>query len=343
MGASACNVGSPPAATVEGQDISTDHLDAIVAAHLEADPEQFAYLQGSGRDTYAMATTSSLLANLITQVLQSELAQQRDARPSQEERDEAETLVRESFVAGAATPTDGSAPDEEAQAASAAIFDALPTETQEWLVDLKADTLALSRVLARDADVEAQARAIYDADPTAFEQLCLRAIMAEADDASAVSERLAAGEDFGAVSADLTVDPGLAEAGGELGQCLSLQQLLQAGLTQEVVLAVADLDEGEATEQADLGDGYAYFFEVQDRVQPAFEDVAQQIAASLPDPGEAAVQALVVEERPDADITVDPRFGEWDGETGQIIPPPGATSVETVPAEFGAGQPTSEG
>lgn len=343
LGASACNLGAPPAATVEGQQISSDHVDAIIDAYIEGDPDQFGSLEGSGRDTVQLAAASSLLSNLISQVFQSELAAQNDAVPTEEERQEAQTLVQNSFVAGATPPADGSQPDAEAQAASKAIYDAMPTETQEWLVDLRADTLALARVLAEGEDVESQAREIYDANPATFEQLCLRAIIVEPDTVAEVRERLDAGDDFGAVSTELTVDPALAEAGGELGQCLTIQQLLQAGLTQEIVDLVSDLDAGEATDAIDLGDGFGYFFEVQERTIPQFEDVAEQIVASLPDPGEAAVQALVLEERPDADISIDPRFGEWDGETGQIAPPPGAATAESVPADLGgAGAPTGE-
>jgi hypothetical protein len=343
VGASACNLGTPPAATVEGQTISATRVDEIIDAYMEADPEQFGQLEGAGRDTVQLAAASSLLANLVSQVFQSELAAQNDATPTSEERQEAEQLVKESFVSGAETPTDGSQADPEAQETSAAIYEALPSGTQEWLVDLKADTLALARVLAEGEDLTSQAREIYEADPSAFEQLCLRAIIAEPDGVADVRERIAAGEDFGAISAEVSVDPTLAAANGELGQCLTLQQLAQAGLSQDVLGLVAELGSGEATDAIDLGDGFAYFFEVQSRQTPEFEAVVDQITATLPDPGEAAVQALVAEERPDADISVDPRFGEWDGETGVITPPPGATTAETVPADFGAGQPaTSE-
>lgn len=338
--ATSCNAGRPPAATVAGRDLSAQRLDDLVGAFLEADPDTYgAQIEGQGEDTYQMAAVSSVLTTLVIQMAQAELAEQEGAIPTEEERTEAEDLVRNSFAAGASAevdPTTGQPSEEalQAQEASAAVFDALSEDTREWLIDLRASTLALGRVAAEDSgDLEEQARQIYDADPSAFERLCVRAVLVETADVPDVQARLDAGEDLGAVSSEVTVVPELAAAGGELGQCLPPDQLAAANLPPQIVEVLRGLEVGDVSEPFDLGDGTTAWFDLSDRQQPPFEEVQPQIEASLPDPGEAALSQLVQESIGDIDIHVDPRFGTWDPETGIVSPPAGARTPETEPTQ----------
>ncbi len=321
---SACNPGRPPAATVGGTDISAARVDQMLEAFVEGAPDIYrSAIQGQGDDTTQMGAASAILNSLVLQVLQAQLAEDAGVVPGADDIDEATRLVQASFVSGAAQPDDP-APAEGAAAAleqSTAIFDAMPADLQDWLVDLRATTLAFSDSLA----TEDEAREVYDADPSAYDLLCLRAIIAEPDGVDAVQQRLDAGDDFGAVSTDLTIDPQLAAAGGELGQCLTLDQMVQAGLSQAVVDIIATLDDtGDLTGPVDLGDGYAYWFELQERQQRAFDDVAEEIQQGLTGGGDAALQQRVQDALADVDVRVDPRFGTWDAETGSITPPEGS-------------------
>ncbi|QYG92119.1 hypothetical protein HC251_06475 [Iamia sp. SCSIO 61187] len=329
LAASSCNAGRPSAARVGDRHISADRLDQVVGAYVEADRDRLTDLiEGDGEDTYQLAAASEILTSLVLETLQAELAEREGARPTEEERQEAEAQVRVGFNEGiqvqpGAEPTPEQA---EAQERSIAAFEALPEDVREWLVDLRASTLALARVAGEGVTgQEEQAREIYEADPSQFEAYCLSAIIVEAGDAEAVQARLDAGEDFAEVSSEVTVAPEIAAAGGDLGQCLTTSQLLSANLSPEVVDLVTGLDEGEASEAVDLGDGAAYFFQVREQRLLAFEEVQEEIVASLPDPGEAALAELVDAEGGSIDVRIDPRFGTWDPEIRRVVPPEGAT------------------
>jgi hypothetical protein len=347
LSVTSCNVGRPPAATVEGREITAERLDELVAAFIEADPETNGpQLEGEGEDTFRMSAVAGILNTLVIQVAQAEMADREGAIPSAEDRTEAEGLVRNSFATGAEAepdPATGEVSEEAAaaQETSAAVFDALSADTRDWLIELRATTLALTRELAESSgDLAEQAREIYESDPSIFDALCLRAIVVATTDLPAVQDRLAAGEDFGAVSAEVSIDPAIAEANGELGGCLPASQLAAAGLAQEIVDLVAPLEVGEVSEPIDLQEGTVALFDVSDRQQTPFEQVQADIEATLPDPGEAALADLVQGSIDDLDIDVDPRFGTWDATTGTITPPDGARTPETDAELLDGGTPT---
>lgn len=350
LSTTSCNAGRPPAATVEGRAISAERVDDLAAAFVEADPETYGpRIEGQGEGTYQLSRIAQILSTLVVQTAQAELADQEGAVPTSEEVAEAEDLVRTSFSEGAAAdpdPTTGQPSQEtiEAQEISAAVFDALSEDTRQWLIDLRAATLALARVVGeRSGDAAEQARQLYESDPDAFDSLCIRAIVAPTEELAAIQDRLAAGEDFGAVSADVTTDPAIAEANGDLGGCLPASQLTAAGLPQEVVDLVTPLAVGEVSEPYDLGDGSVALFDLSDRQPTPFEEVQAAIEATLPDPGEAALAALVQERIGDLDVHIDPRFGTWDPTTGQITPPDGARPPATETTLIDGGLPTAPG
>lgn len=327
----ACNPGRPPAATVGGTDISAQRVDQMLDAFVEGAPDTYrGVIEGRGEGTTQMGAAAAILNTLVLQVLQAELAADAGVIPSEEDIDEATGLVQASFVGGAAQPDD-TAPTAEATTAleqSTAIYEAMPTDLQEWLVDLRATTLAYADSLGA---TDEQAREAYEADPSAYDLLCLRAIVVEPADVTSVQERLDAGEDFGQVSSEVTIDEQLAAAGGELGECLTTTQLGQVGLDPTVVDLIVGLDSGEATGSVDLGDGLGYWFEVQERQEQPFEAVAEEIKAGLS--GEVALQERVQEGLSEVDVRVDPRFGRWDPETGTITPPDGSRAPGGLPVE----------
>jgi hypothetical protein len=301
MSSAACNPGRPPAAQVGSTDISAERIDEIIAAAVEVDPETFVpEVEGDGEGTYALDEVARLLNTVVLQAAQAELADREGASPTEAERTEAEELVRNSFSAGAIVPPDTEASEEQLQAQedSSAIFDALSEDTQEWLVDLRAHTLALGRI--------AQEQVSGGGARGADDPVCLRAIVVDAAQVEPVQQRLADGEDFGDVSSEVTIDPQLAEAGGSLGEdCLTATQYEQAGLEPQFVAVISELDFGEVSDPVDLGEGVVALFEVR-------QD------------SEAALATYVVREIDGVEIKIDPRFGTWDPETGEITPPAGA-------------------
>ncbi|HXH56008.1 peptidyl-prolyl cis-trans isomerase [Iamia sp.] len=326
LGATACNPGRPPAATVGDTDISGQRVDDILDAYLEADAEMYGEsIEGDGDDTLQMEPVASLLSNLVLQTLQSNLAAERGVEPTEAERTEAEQQVTTSFVSQ--TEADPAAPEgevSEAEAASTEIFDALAPDTREWLVDLRADSLALTRVLSEEnpPDEEA-ARQFYEENPAQFASVCLRLLVVAEDGLDAARARLDAGEDFGDVSAEISTDPAVAEARGVTGECTPLSQLQQQ-LQGEAFEQIASSEVGGVSGPFAYDDqGNVVLVEVQDIQLAPFEDVRDTLLQQLPAGGEAALGELIEAELAETDVRIDPRYGRWDAEQGTVIPPTG--------------------
>lgn len=343
VGLSACNPGRPPAATVEGAEISADRVDEIMEAYIEADPEVYGEdFRGQGDDTLSLDVAANVLTSLVRQVLQSQLAAERDAVPTDEERTTAEEQARTLFVQQEAAAPEAEGPSESEQASND-IFDALSEDTQQWLIDLQADGLALNRVLGSDSgSSEEAARQFYDENPEQFEQICALGIQVQEADLPAVRARLDAGEDFAAVSADVSLDPALAEAEGSLGPCATAGELQQQGFNPEILSILQGLDVGEVSEPFALGEGAGVaLLTVSDKPKAAFEDVRDLLIQQLPAAGDRALAELLEQVVPDADVSVDPRFGTWetdpglDPATGQerlpgiVVPPAGPDEATT--------------
>ena len=315
LGASACNAGRPPAATVRGIDISAQRVDDLVDAYSEANPDLAAeQVAGEGEGTYRTSVAGNLLAFLMSTAAAASEADERGLEPATSE--EAQTSLE--------TKLGGSADAE----LGPKIIEALPTDTREWLIDLEARGLALKTELGAEAtagsDQEAQAREMYDADPTAYATVCLRLIAVAEADLPDVQARLDAGEDFGDVSADVSIDPDLAAArGGD--QCALLSQYQQQ-LDATAFGDIAGAAEGDVVGPYQYDDqGNVVIVEIRSSGVPPFEEVAESIISTLPaDDGSAALDALTLEILGGDDVRVDPRFGHWDAAAGTVVPPTGS-------------------
>lgn len=326
LGATACNPGRPPAATVGDTDISGSRVDDILDAYLEADAEMYGEsIEGDGADTLQMAPVASLLGNLVIQTLQSNLAAERGVEPTDADRTEAEQQVTTSFVGQ--TEADPAAPEgevSESETASTEIFEAVEPDTREWLVDLRADSLALARVLSEEAPPDEEAaRQLYEENPAQFASVCLRLLVVAEDGLDAARARLEAGEDFGDVSAEISTDPVVAEARGVAGECTPLTQLQQQ-LQGEAFEQIAASEVGGVSGPFAYDDqGNVVLVEVQDVQIAPFEDVRDTLLQQLPAGGETALGELLETELAETDVRIDPRYGRWDAERGAVIPPTG--------------------
>lgn len=325
LAATACNPGRPPAVEVGGTDISTTHVDAILAAYAEASPDDRSSIEGAGADTYDIAWARDVLRVLVVRTILSDLAAERGLTPSESEVTQARQEVEDTF----SPPSDPEL--------GARLMEAVDAGTRDWLIDLAADELVLRRALAEETSSDEEAQRFYDENPNQFATGCLRVIVVDGADLEAVQERLDGGEDFEAVSSEVTTIPELAELGGLLGQCgplLGFQQNLGPDALAEILAA----GEGEVTGPFELGDGSVVLAQATDRAQIPFDQVRQQIIDNVPSTGEQAVSDLVQERLDAVEIRVDPRFGRWDREARAVVPAtvPGAsttTAAEPEPVE----------
>ena len=130
-------------------------------------------------------------------------------------------------------------------------------------------------------------------------------LVATEEEAQDVIERIEGGEDFAAVAADVSTDPGSGPAGGELGP-------LQIGaFVPEFEEAALALEPGELSEPVQTQFG---FHIIRTTAPPTLEEVREEVeAAAAQQAGQLELEALQNELRFNADITVNPRFGSWDG------------------------------
>ncbi|MPZ79271.1 MAG: hypothetical protein GEV28_02280 [Actinophytocola sp.] len=139
-------------------------------------------------------------------------------------------------------------------------------------------------------------------------------LVADTDAATEAMNRIGGGEDFAEVAAETSTD-GSAAQGGDLG-------FIQPGTTvPEFEDALFGADEGELVGpiESDFG------FHVIERLEkPALEDVQDEIRTSLEQAtaqeGQAAYQEFITGQMQEAEIEIDPEFGEWDAEIGQVVP-----------------------
>ncbi|MEZ5134196.1 MAG: peptidylprolyl isomerase [Acidimicrobiales bacterium] len=198
---------------------------------------------------------------------------------------------------------------------------------------------AVLDALLADIDLTAEARTIYDdgiASGEITEQICLDAVVKAPDsfleggqptpaeiaasraDMEAVRTELVAGGDFAAAAAQ-SDDPQVAEQQGDIG-CVAPEQLEQ---NPQVAEAALTTEVGEISEVIDLDGGFLVL-RVRSRGVPTFEDlqdaIEQNLQSQLPDTKLA--EALQAEART-ASVEVDPLFGRWDAEQGQVLTPEG--------------------
>lgn len=150
-------------------------------------------------------------------------------------------------------------------------------------------------------------------------------------------DRINGGEDFAAVAGELSTDPGSAQQGGDLGEVTPGQTV------PEFEEAVFNSPVGELVGPVQTQYGW-HVLEVTERQDEgqALADVEDQIRDDLSQTAvEQEFQDFVREQSQAAEIEVNPRFGTWDPETGQVQQ--GDPLGEATPASSGAAVPPSPG
>ena len=111
--------------------------------------------------------------------------------------------------------------------------------------------------------------------------------------------------------------------------------------------ALNELEVGEISDPVKSQFGF-HVIRLNDRIEPTFEEVADQIEEELgAGATDRAWEQYVAEAYDEAEVKVNPRYGEFDEETFQVIDPtaedvPGAEEQEEAPATPGPGEPPAE-
>jgi PPIC-type PPIASE domain len=182
----------------------------------------------------------------------------------------------------------------------------LPTDVYDLVLDFQAAGAARSRIAARDAETR------YQESPAELGVLCVRHIVVDSEeDAQDVLVELDNGADFAELATERSIEPAAADTGGALADpqtgapCLSTSAAAQSMDPAFVAGATAAVP-GEPTEPVQSSFGWHVILA---RPYSEVEDSVVSIYGSR----------LFAEYLARADVTVDPRYGRWDTESGSIV------------------------
>lgn len=284
----ACSGSSSTAATVNGTEITTGDINGLFYVVDE---------------DFTDAQNAQFLGTLIQwTAIEQRAATDLGFEPTQEETDaEIETIL---FDSGYAGDLDGFL---EAQNVSE---EGMTKVANQFLIE---DAVILAVTPTVETPALEDAQVMVDENPLQFTQVCAAHILvATEDEAVAVTERLAAGEDFAAVATEVSIDTGTGPSGGELG-CNAA-----ATYVPEFAAAAAEAPLGEATEPVETEFGY-HVIVVESRTVATPEEVQvlmEEQAVSV------ATNEWLLEAITGADVTVEADYGTWETEPSpQVVPP----------------------
>ena len=314
--------GGDPAYTVYDEQVSVPELQqqleglvdpelVTVAANItEATPEQHSVL-------------AQAMSSVITQEVMIHAAEQRGIEVTVEDVDaQLEEVIEAGFG--------GDREAFESQIESAGL--------SEEAVRAQFRTALLAEELAGDNVADVEDAAVQEAYDQQFTEPLVSHILTETrEEAEAARQRVEDGEEFGAVAAEVSIDPGSGAQGGQLGP------LREGQFVPEFEEAAQALEPGELSEVVETEFG---FHVITIEEPPAFDEVSDMIRQSLEDQnlneGLAELAAQLDEE---ANVTVDSDYGTWAGLAQGLVVPQADLPLPEGQAPPGApgGQPPAEG
>ena len=302
------------AATVNGEKISSDQIQKDLAAFKEtAEYKQLAKQQGA--DAISRQFEQVTLARLVRRAVLVPIAEQMGIEVSDEEIEQQLEQVKAQL------------PSEEA-------FDKALEERGFTLDEVKAlfhdqliEQKLQGKVTADSGPTDERLREEYESDPAAFDETHYQHILVKkestAKDLSTQLQEAPPGKVdslFPQLAKKFSEDPSAAENNGDLG-------FLPAGqLVPEFEEAAAKLEVGEVSAPVQTEFGF-HVIRVTGRRSLSFEEAKPQLEQQLgASEGEAAWMSFVKNAYEEADVEINPRFGELDLDTQQVVNP-GAESV----------------
>lgn len=285
-----CSTVDKPIATVNGVEIDRETFESNAA-----DPTMAEFAQITATDLAGDVLDGPAAREIATYLVQDEIVRQALADRDVTISDDARTGQEDILSQGLATwPT----ADE---------------STKAFLVEFLAGVDSLFQSVATPAD---ELQAMYEAGPTESGIVCVSHILVEKEsEAEAVVARLADGEDFATVAAEVSTDTGSAAQGGALSDpntgapCIDIATFAQT-FVPEFVEGALSAEVGVPTAPVASDFGFHII-----RLAP-FADVADVIAPLVD--GEAQ-QLIVAEVFDAADVSVSSSIGAWSGAQRQIV------------------------
>jgi parvulin-like peptidyl-prolyl isomerase len=318
----ACSTGDDPAATIGDQEISD--------AQLSADTQLYTFLTGlsgapcgtpAGDESDASACARFTLGNDIREEVVKEYAAAHDLSVDRSDIDTAIGQVSQNLGGGAA------------------LAKALK---EQWLVRQDLVTLArrlllfneVERAIAAERVTDDVLRPLYESQKDQYANVEVSHILVPTQEEA---EKIAAEvtpENFAELARKDSIDTQSAKDGGSLGT-YSLSDFQQTFDPTFAAAALA-LQEGEISQPVQTQFGW-HIIEMTSRTQASFEDVRDQLVQQVE---QKVFQDWLIERAEALGVEVNPRYGRFDGDTGNITP---IRSTGTGPTGASATGSTSSG
>ena len=326
--AAGCSTLTPWAAKVNGESIATSDLDreleAILSNRRYLEQVESANLAGGVTGAGQGTFTTAFVGRILTRQIFFELIAQE---------------VDERGLTISAADEEAASLDVIASFGEAEIFRAFPEGYREDLIRRQAEVTALQEDIAEVEVDEAAVEKFYADNPELFARTCVsHLLVGSAEEAAAAKARIDAGEHFAAVAAEVSIDPGSAANGGELG-CVQ-----PGSFVPEFESVMETLPVGQVSQPTQSQFGYHLILVTDRSAQPLDDAARAEIRQRLLSEGQAGFDAFVQEALEAAEIEVNPRYGRFDPDAAQpgIVPPEGPTpdpSDTPAPAPEGSGPP----
>ena len=270
------------AASVGDTEISRDDFEATLTV-LAANPESTGIEEDLATGSVAGDTGRSVLNVLVTAAASEQYLATNGEAVSDTEREAVDSSL------GADSPLRG-----------------LPDDVFELVLDLQAAGAARGRIAAADAEAR------YEASPAELGVMCVRHIVVEDEEAAReVLAELDDGADFAELAGERSTEPAASDTGGALtdpqtGEPCLTSAAAESSFDPAFVEGARAAVPGEPTEPVETSFGWHVIL-----ARP-FEEVEDSVVA-------IHGAELFAEYLAAADVSVDPRYGRWDAESGQVV------------------------
>jgi len=321
--------GSDVAASVGDVEITTAELDEAYQQRAEG-PAAASELAGDESGAVEEDLKAGVLTNLIRTEVLRQAANERDVEVTDEDIAEQRELLVEQ--AGG-------------EEALQEVIESANVSDEELEANLRDQVIQneITSQLAEGVD-EAAIEDAFENDPQGRygPKVQVRHILTEERaQARDAIQRVESGEDFGEVASEVSIDPGSAENGGDLGE------IGRGATVPPFEEAAFDAEVGELVGPVKSDFGF-HVLEVTDKVPaPDLADVEGQIRTELEaQSGGQAFNEFITGFVADLEIQVDEQYGRWDEAAVAVVPAdqgseaPGASSDLPLPTELPSDLPT---
>jgi hypothetical protein len=342
LGGSACDF-SPTAATVNGHVISESQLDTAVSTMansgavecaIEMQGEQVANPSGVGSSTVTMSFADQELDTLVNdQLIAADLVKRHITLTSADL-----TAGRQDFVS-ALENQNQEAP--ETCPTGQDLYNVLPPSFVKEQVQSFSDIDVLLAALAGVSISPSALQAYYNANPSEFAETCLSAIVVNTEtQAASIRTAVANGASFATEAEQNSLDQTSAPDGGAIGCTANSAIATNAAVAQSLAgLAVNQVSQPFEQQDSDGSTSWV-LLQVTGRTQESYSSETTQIRQDILSPHSSLLQTEVERLLREADVDVDPRYGQWKGANGISAPEPPPVRFVLTPA---ADQPSTAG